>query len=154
MPAMALSTERSREPWMARDSWLSSAIAETRVDLPRTRDAPRMARRSIRRDAGAALEHSEREMVDVLMSELVTNAVIHPGRRGGDNVILRFAVSPELIRVEVHDAGGGFSMDEVGEPRSEPGGYGLVMVDRGASRWGASDHDGNCVWFELDRSAA
>jgi anti-sigma regulatory factor (Ser/Thr protein kinase) len=110
-----------------------------------------MARRSVQLEAGATLDHLEREMVDILMSELVNNAVVHPPRQAGDNVILRFAVSPKCIRVEVHDDGQGFSLDEVGKPRSEPGGYGLVMVDRGASRWGAFGEDGNCVWFELDR---
>jgi anti-sigma regulatory factor (Ser/Thr protein kinase) len=102
-------------------------------------------------EAGATLDHLEQEMVDILMTELVTNAVVHPPRQAGTNVILRFAVSPECIRVEVHDDGDGFSLDDVGRPRSRPGGYGLVMVDRGASRWGASGQDGNCVWFELDR---
>ena len=121
------------------------------MDLPRSRDAPRLARRSIEHEAAAALDDFERDMVDVLMSELVTNAVVHPLRRSEDNVILRFAVSPECIRVEVHDAGEGFSLDEVGKPRTEPGGYGLVMVERGASRWGTHDDDGNSVWFELDR---
>jgi anti-sigma regulatory factor (Ser/Thr protein kinase) len=150
---MAVSAERSTEPWMGQDSWLCSALAEARVDLPRTRDAPRLARRTMEHEAGSALENGEREIVDVLMSELVTNAVVHPGRPGGDNVILRFAVSPERIRVEVQDTGGGFSMEQLGQPRSGPGGYGLLMVDRSASRWGASDVDGNCVWFELDRGA-
>ena len=97
------------------------------------------------------MDDFEREMVDVLMSELVTNAVVHPPRRFGGNVILQFAVSPECIRVEVHDAGQGFSPDEVGKPRTEPGGYGLLMVERGASRWGTYGDDGNSVWFELDR---
>jgi anti-sigma regulatory factor (Ser/Thr protein kinase) len=100
------------------------------------------------------MDHFEREMVDVLMSELVTNAVVHPPRRCGGNVILRFALSPECIRVEVHDAGEGFSMAEVGKHRNEPGGYGLLMVERGASRWGTHGDDGNSVWFELDRNGS
>ena len=122
--------------------------------LPRTADAPGMARRSVRHMAGGELDHPEREMVDILMTELVTNAVVHAGRDAGKNVILRFAVAPERIRVEVCDRGVGFSSDQLAEPRSEPGGYGLMMVDRGASRWGASAEGGTCVWFELDRNGA
>jgi hypothetical protein len=35
-----------------------------------------------------------------------------------------------------------------------PGGWGLVLVDRIADRWGIiHSPDGTCVWFEL-RSAA
>ena len=139
---------------LARDSWLPSVVAQARVDLPPTPEAPRLARQSVQDEAGAQLDHPEREMVEVLTTELVSNAVVHSGMDDGDNVILHFAVAPERIRVEVCDHGAGFSADQVGRPRSEPGGYGLLMVDRGASRWGASRDDGNCVWFELDRDGA
>ena len=122
--------------------------------LPRTADAPGLARRSVQHMAGGQLDHPEREMVEILMTELVTNAVVHTGRDAGENVILRFAVAPERIRVEVHDHGIGFSTEQLARPRTEPGGYGLMMVDRGASRWGTSVQGGTCVWFELDRNEA
>jgi len=91
-------------------------------------------------------------MIDILMTELVTNAVVHAGRQAGENVLLRFALAPERIRVEVCDHGVGFTTEQLARPRTGPGGYGLMMVDRGASRWGASAEGGTCVWFELDRN--
>jgi hypothetical protein len=37
----------------------------------------------------------------------------------------------------------------------EPGGYGLVLVDRMSSRWGIDRSPGSTtVWFELDRRAS
>src|SRR3954447_10967266 len=130
-PLSPTTAEARRGARGAEDRWPSPTVAEGRGDLPPSRDAPRLARRSIQHTAGATMDHFERELVDVLMSELVTDAVVHPPRRCGGNVILRFALSQECIRVEVHDAGEGFSMTEVGKHRSEPGGYGLLMVERG-----------------------
>ncbi len=154
MPARTSCPEQSFAYHLARDSWLPSTVTQDRVDLPRNAEAPRLARQSVQRKAGAQLNHAEREIVEILMTELVTNAVVHAGRDAGENVIIRFAVAPERIRVEVCDRGVGFSTDELARPRAEPGGYGLMMVDRGASRWGTSAEDGTCVWFELDRNGA
>ena len=37
----------------------------------------------------------------------------------------------------------------------EPGGYGLLLVDRMSSRWGIERSAGSTtVWFELDRPAS
>jgi hypothetical protein len=33
----------------------------------------------------------------------------------------------------------------------EPGGFGLVIIDRLTSRWGIDFEGGVCVWFEVDR---
>lgn len=154
MPGNTSCLEQSSAYHLARDSWLPSAVTRDTVDLPRTAEAPRLARQSVKHKAGAQLDPAEREIVEILMTELVTNAVVHAGRDAGENVILRFAVAPERIRVEVCDRGVGFSTDELARPRTEPGGYGLIMVDRAASRWGASGEDGMCVWFELDRNGA
>jgi anti-sigma regulatory factor (Ser/Thr protein kinase) len=157
MPTSAMSDSsarlgRSEAFQLARGSWLPSVVAQTRMQLPRTVEAARLARQTVRREAGGQLDRPEREIVEVLMTELVSNAVMHPGPEAGDSVDLHFAVAPDRIRVEVCDSGEGFAPGELEEPRTRPGGYGLLMVDRGSSRWGASRDDGNCVWFELDRT--
>ena len=123
---------------------------ETGPDWP----FPGLVRQQMRKRAGEELERGERELVEVLTTELVTNAVTHPGPEAGNSVSIHFAVAPERIRVEVCDDGAGFCSEQLEEPRTRPGGYGLVLVERGSSRWGAARDDGNCVWFELDRAAA
>ena len=90
----------------------------------------------------------------MLVRELVSNAIDHAGLGEQDSVVLHLALAPERVGVEVCDGGAGFTRAELGKPRTAPGGYGLTMVDRGASRWGISSDDGSCVWFELDREAA
>lgn len=152
--AMLCRVERSFAYHLARDSWLPSVVAQARAELPRTVEAPRLARRALQDRAGARLRPDEEEIVEVLTTELVTNAVQHAGLDPGETVALRFAVAPERVRVEVCDGGAGLNLEELARPRARPGGYGLVLVNRGASRWGASRDDGNCVWFELDREAA
>jgi anti-sigma regulatory factor (Ser/Thr protein kinase) len=123
---------------------------EATLRLPRSTDAPRLARKCVQRES-EQLGRSERELVEVLMTELVTNAVTHPPAEVGGSVSVHFTVTSDRVRVAVRDSGEGFRDADLDRPRSEPGGYGLIMVDRGSSRWGTTHDDGNCVWFELDR---
>ncbi len=100
-------------------------------------------------DALAAAEVDRKTSGDLmlLVSELVTNAVRHTR---GESFEVRLEIRPELLRLEVHDEGTGFS------PRIAPsddgsGGYGLYIVDRLADRWGVERHDGGVIWLEVDR---
>jgi len=146
--------ERSYAYHLARGTWPPTVVSKTRVDLPGTVDGPRRARQSVVVGLAVRLTEEEREIVEGLVTELVSNAVAHAQLGPGETVTLHMAVAPERIRVEVCDGGVGFSPDELKKPRVEPGGYGLVMVDRAASRWGIAADEGNCVWFEIDRVAA
>src|SRR5581483_6499736 len=70
----------------------------------------------------------------LLLSELVTNSVVH-GPSAGDTVVaVSVDVGAELLRVEVSDAA--VERPELRTP-DDSGGYGLIFVDRLASRWGA-----------------
>ncbi|MEX2459140.1 MAG: ATP-binding protein [Actinomycetota bacterium] len=89
------------------------------------------------------------EDVRLLVSELVTNSVRHGGLRPHDEVRVHVRATTAAVRVEVADHGRGF--DPAGVPgRGEAGGYGLVLVQRLAHRWGVDPTDGVNVWFELD----
>jgi anti-sigma regulatory factor (Ser/Thr protein kinase) len=89
--------------------------------------------------------------VSLLVSELVTNAVIHGSQRPTDPIAMRVWTSPTHIRVEVGDRGGGFqrpSAPKRGEQRVD--GWGLFLVERIADRFGMDRQRGNVVWFELE----
>ena len=146
--------ERSFAYHLARDTWLPSAVVKLRHELPATAGAAPVARQAIRDEVGERLEEEELEIAEVLVTELVTNAVAHAGLAAGDSMVLHLAVAPERIRAEVCDGGVGFDPTEVNRPDGAPGGFGLLMLDRAASRWGVATDDGNCVWFELDRDPA
>jgi anti-sigma regulatory factor (Ser/Thr protein kinase) len=94
-----------------------------------------------------------RETLILLVSELVTNAVLHSPGPAAAPIRVRASLEHERVRVAVTDPGGGFS-----PPKRDPGeqqgrmtigGYGLYIVGRAASRWGIDEQGGTQVWFEL-----
>jgi anti-sigma regulatory factor (Ser/Thr protein kinase) len=84
----------------------------------------------------------------LLVSEAVTNSIRH----GGVGPIeLRVSVNPRTVRVEVEDRGPGFE-PSLGDGDDDRGsGWGLLLVDRLAARWGVVASANTTVWFELER---
>jgi anti-sigma regulatory factor (Ser/Thr protein kinase) len=120
--------------------------AEFEATLPHTVDAPRMARRLVGEWLPEGLATEELENARLLVSELVTNAVVHG--RGG--VTLRADFDEDRLLVEVIDDGDGFEWIVRQQNFESVGGRGLAIVDVLASRWGI--HAGTThVWFELER---
>ena len=88
------------------------------------------------------------DLIDIsclLVSELVTNAVLH----ARTEVALVVSLAHDVLRVEVRDAG-------AGEPAvrhyhlDATTGRGLALVASLATRWGVDDAEpGKSVWFEL-----
>ena len=99
----------------------------------------------------AELPDAVRDVALLLVSEVVTNAIRHGCEGPGDRVRLSLAHGSGSIRIEVEDPGPGVPdmvTGDGGDPLRESG-WGLVMVDRFASRWG-TELDPSRVWFELD----
>jgi anti-sigma regulatory factor (Ser/Thr protein kinase) len=115
------------------------------------RASPRRARAFVSRLLSAHdVPDDATEIAVLLVSELVTNAVLHARTT--------CAVSVEvddsgLVRVAVHD--GSSTRPRLRRPHHGAAtGRGLVYVDRLARRWGStpSPH-GKTVWFELEPTA-
>jgi anti-sigma regulatory factor (Ser/Thr protein kinase) len=88
--------------------------------------------------------------LELLISELVTNAVRHGSERPTDVISLEVRASPTSLRARVSDSGPGFDRPEAPRKGSlSPGGWGLVLVDSISDRWGVSRRPPH-VWFELD----
>ena len=85
--------------------------------------------------------------VRLLVSELVTNAVRHAG---GEAVRLVVALTGSLLRIEVHDPGRGFELKPPPDDPLRSSGWGLVLVEELADRWGIDHHPRTRVWFEMD----
>ena len=60
--------------------------------------------------------------------------------------------TPTGLRAEVTDTGPGFAPRERDRDLDEPGGWGLVLVESIAKRWGVERDGGTRVWFELARA--
>jgi anti-sigma regulatory factor (Ser/Thr protein kinase) len=56
------------------------------------------------------------------------------------------------VLAEVSDRGPGFAPKERDKDLDEPGGWGLVLVQSIAKRWGVERDGGTRVWFELARA--
>ncbi|MEQ4721545.1 ATP-binding protein [Nonomuraea sp. B19D2] len=123
----------------------SEEVGPYQVDTPLPKEigsitaARRMARRALA-ECGYQGHHED---VLLVVSELVTNALVH----GDGPPSLRMRGSAAQVRVEVGDAG-----ERLPEPR-EPGpanGWGLHVVSLLSTGWGISPRSGGkVVWCEL-----
>lgn len=109
-----------------------------------------MARRCARKFlADADADRHCQHVAELLVSELVTNAVVHARTTARMSV----SVTGGIARIEVSD-------DEPGQPvlrelDQDPGGFGLWLVEWLAESWGViPDESGKTVWFTVPLSAA
>lgn len=118
--------------------------------FPASPTSPRAARTFVR---GVLPKVSETEIADVIMllvTELVTNAVVH----ARSPVRVRVVVDDHQVRVAVHDDA---PQPPVPRQASEQalGGRGLLLLDRLSDRWGYDARPpGKTVWFEIRTGGA
>ena len=91
------------------------------------------------------IEDTVRDDVQLVVSELVTNALMH----GDGALVLRASITGAAVQVSVTDSG-----DELPEvlplDPARIGGLGLIVVDRVASDWGVAPFPGGkTVWAAL-----
>lgn len=119
-----------------------------RLSLPHSNAAPALARNFVV-DRGSGLPADVVNDAELLVSELVSNAVLH----GSPAITLCLEVDPPCIEVGVRDEGETLPTTAVeAPPPSVPRGRGLIIVDRLSASWGvipAEPPPGKTVWFEL-----
>ena len=127
---------------------MAPQVVELRFRHPARPAAIGRARRDVE-DALTQADVDARTSGDLmlLVSELVTNAVRHAQ---SERFEVRLDVTPERLRLEVHDEGAGF-VPRIAPSDDGTGGYGLFIVDRLADRWGVERDAGGVIWLELDR---
>lgn len=93
------------------------------------------------------------EIAVLLVSETVTNAVLHSNsRRPGGTVTITAIEIGGGVRIEVADEGSEQSAPEVKGHGCVSGGHGLFLVQTLADQWGyVRDDYGTTVWFWLVR---
>ena len=121
--------------------------SEVELGLPREPIAPALARAAVAA-MGFGLPEAAMADVELLTSEVVSNAVTHANPNPSEEIILR-VVTDGYVRVEVMDPGPPF---EAGprKPDSGSGGWGLLLLDAVATSWGVEfEGGGKKVWFEV-----
>jgi len=114
------------------------------VELPVSPRAPSQARRWVL-ERGSDLPRRQKDLLLLLVSELVTNSVRHSGAVPGERVQIALERGDGTIHVDVQDTGPGF------DPRDlRAGPHGLQIVESEADRWGIERSGPTTVWFELD----
>ena len=90
------------------------------------------------------------DTVELLTSEVVTNAILHAA--SAPELVVRLADA--RVRVEVHDASPAVPVLHEPDPY-DASGRGMTIVDRLARAWGV-EHvpEGKRVWFEVTFRAA
>ncbi|HVL81453.1 MAG TPA: ATP-binding protein [Actinomycetota bacterium] len=124
---------------------------DVELALRPTAESGREARRAVDRFRPSFPEHIV-DVLHLLVTELVSNAVRHSGASPSEVFLLRMWLRPDGVRVELHDNGPGFDPEAL-LPRSPDSGWGLSLLESLASRWGVAREDGARVWFEIDHPA-
>lgn len=92
------------------------------------------------------------DQVALMVSELVTNAIVH----GLTTFDVTVDLTDNCFRVEVTDTGAGIPAMQLLTPTTNEHGRGLRIVEEIADRWGVDAVEGDAgkrVWFELALSS-
>ena len=119
------------------------------LTLPAEPEAACTARRRVRE---LPLDSETQETVALLVTELLTNAMRHAPTPvpPGTTIDLQVTTDEHSVRVEVVNEGPGFNWRRRAKEPTQPGGLGLVLVDRLADRWGIVGGEETRVWLELE----
>jgi anti-sigma regulatory factor (Ser/Thr protein kinase) len=129
----------------------TGVCAPVELALERNVQAPAIARSAVSELCEELrLDGSPRQTLVLLVSEVVSNAVLHSSGPADASIDVTVVVSEEAVRVTVTDAGEGFTPGER-DPARLDGGYGLFLLEKVASRWGVDASAPTTVWFEVAR---
>ena len=120
-----------------------------KLELERTPEAPALGRAAIiGLTEDRAFSPGTIATLTLLVSEIVTNAVVHPQVDPPGRIGFYARLRQGRLRVEVSDPGDGF-VPRPRDPSQPEGGYGLYLLQKEATSWGVERAPHTTVWFEV-----
>jgi anti-sigma regulatory factor (Ser/Thr protein kinase) len=99
--------------------------------------------------AAGLVDASRQNDLELVITEIVTNAVRHGAPQG--RLLVAATPKPEFLCVQVTDEGAGLVPTPGAMASDENGGFGLFIVERLTRRWGVTRENRHTrVWFEFD----
>jgi anti-sigma regulatory factor (Ser/Thr protein kinase) len=144
---MARASPSAQSPTSVTPVKKAAAVSAFRISLPQGTASPAEARHQVARFAVENRLTAEPAVALVVLSELVTNAVLH----GAEPIEVCVSGEGDALRIEVSDGDAQSTRLVPRAPQPDrPGGLGLHIVDALARRWGTDiREDGKTVWAEI-----
>jgi anti-sigma regulatory factor (Ser/Thr protein kinase) len=117
--------------------------------LTHSADAAVRARRIVEEQLTPLLPGRRGADLELLVTELVTNAVRHSPALEDGTIVLSLDRGDDVVRVAVIDGGTHLSPDELTFHTGDDGEFGLYFVDRLADGWGFSLDGVKGIWFTM-----
>jgi anti-sigma regulatory factor (Ser/Thr protein kinase) len=122
--------------------------------VPASPQAPARVRSELRERLHETLDPGTASDLQLLLSEVVTNAVRYGGMGRQASIGVQIQIDDDIVSAQITDSGRGFVPDQPPRPRVErsAGGFGLYLLDLLSTRWGVERNEtGFRVWFRLAR---
>lgn len=127
-------------------------VQVTEFEIAGGPQAPSSARTKLSEWFDARLAPPIVDNMRLLVSELVTNCVVHGGAGDDARIRVRALVEDRCVHAEVCHEGPGFVAPSDDPDLGTPGGLGLFLVEQMSCAWGIGGERETCVWFELARA--
>lgn len=113
--------------------------------------APYRARRSLQSQLGGRLGQAAAADIALIVSELVTNSVLHANVGDDETLTVECTSLPDRLRITVTDPGSRLQPRLRQPDHDASGGYGLAIVETLSSAWGVvrGSAGATSVWCDL-----
>lgn len=120
------------------------------LPIPASTDGPRIARHAVLARLDGCVTDQTAHDIALLVSELVTNSVVHADLSAEHTVLVELAVADDRLTITVTDHGSDLVPRLVPRDPTTPHGLGLHLVDALSDSWGVRNGPGATqVWCEL-----
>jgi anti-sigma regulatory factor (Ser/Thr protein kinase) len=139
----ALEGESSRTP---------GGAGVSQVALPANRKAPSAARTLLALCVGAHLGERVLSDAQLLITELVTNSLVHAQLGEQDSIVVRIRLDAHTLRLAVVNPGNRGTIATEGSDPENGRGFGLDLVSALSTDWGVRRDEDTCVWADVARA--